>query len=172
MTTKDTPEETKRVYGQWAGNPNGTPEDTTRCIERVWKGRGQIPSQCQRKRRYGKDGLYCKQHDPERVEARRKVQDEKWQAELKTSKEKHRRKAACFNACENISTEALESGVVREMLEALKANIRRLYIYKRAIADRQAWTGDKHGSCHLLEAFDLEIKAQENLVHKAEGRGE
>lgn len=50
----------KRVYGQWAGNERGTPEDTTRCIEEVrpmW-----VSYQCTRKRGHGPNGLYCKQH--------------------------------------------------------------------------------------------------------------
>jgi bacillopeptidase F (M6 metalloprotease family) len=56
----------ERRYGQWAGNEKGTPEDTTRCIEKVYPpsgGGSWIPHQCYRKRGYGKDGLYCKQHN-------------------------------------------------------------------------------------------------------------
>lgn len=50
-------------YGQWAGFPVGHPEDKMRCIEEVFSyGRQFIPHQCQRKRGYGTDGLYCKQH--------------------------------------------------------------------------------------------------------------
>lgn len=52
-----------RRYGQWAGRPNGSPEDVTLCIEEVYPaGRSIIPAQCRRKRGHGKDGLYCKQH--------------------------------------------------------------------------------------------------------------
>lgn len=52
-----------RIYGEWAGNPKGAPEDKTRCIKEVWPTTdGWIPHQCRRKRGYGKDGLYCKQH--------------------------------------------------------------------------------------------------------------
>ena len=52
-----------RRYGQWAGSPNGSPEDVTLCIEEVYPaGRSIIPAQCRRKRGHGKDGLYCKQH--------------------------------------------------------------------------------------------------------------
>ena len=46
----------------WAGNPKGRKEDTKRCIQEVWPTDGWLPYQCQRKRGYGKDGLYCKQH--------------------------------------------------------------------------------------------------------------
>jgi len=51
-----------RRYGSWAGNPNGVPEDSTRCIESVSDQGGFLFHQCLRKRGYGPDGLYCKQH--------------------------------------------------------------------------------------------------------------
>jgi len=51
-----------RRYGRWAGNPKGYPEDPERCIERVLPKGEWISRQCQRKRGYGLDGLYCKQH--------------------------------------------------------------------------------------------------------------
>jgi len=53
----------ERRYGVWNGCPKGNPEDPTHCIEEVWpSGRAWIPYQCSRKRGYGPDGLYCKQH--------------------------------------------------------------------------------------------------------------
>lgn len=52
----------RRVYGQWAGNTRGTPEDTTRCAAEVWPSDGYVPRQCSRKRGHGKDGLFCRQH--------------------------------------------------------------------------------------------------------------
>lgn len=52
--------DTRRVYGQWAGNSKGVLEDQTRCIESVMD--NYIGRQCGRKRGFGKDGLYCKQH--------------------------------------------------------------------------------------------------------------
>lgn len=53
----------KKRYGCWAGNPKGSPEDKTRCIEEIWPSSGGwIPYQCSRKRGHGKKGLYCKQH--------------------------------------------------------------------------------------------------------------
>ena len=48
------------IYGRWAGCPAGTPEDPTRCIEQVWS--NMVGQQCGRRRGYGKDGQYCKQH--------------------------------------------------------------------------------------------------------------
>lgn len=54
---------TKRRYGQWAGDPNGFPEDESRCIVEVYPSGGILfPHQCLRKRGYGSHGLYCKQH--------------------------------------------------------------------------------------------------------------
>lgn len=51
-----------RRYGQWAGDPKGVAEDETRCIQEVWPPDGWIPYQCSRKRGYGPNNLYCKQH--------------------------------------------------------------------------------------------------------------
>ncbi len=57
---------TERRYGQWARNEKGYPEDTTRCIKEVHEqGRGGGFYQCQNKRGYGPDGLYCKKHIPQ-----------------------------------------------------------------------------------------------------------
>ena len=53
----------KRIYGQWTGNPKGIEENISRCVEEVYnRCSGMLSSQCSRKRGYGKDGLYCKQH--------------------------------------------------------------------------------------------------------------
>lgn len=52
----------ERRYDQWAGNPKGQPEDKTRCIEEVVDFTGWHQYQCQRKRGYGPNGEYCKQH--------------------------------------------------------------------------------------------------------------
>ncbi len=51
-----------RRYGEWAGNPDGVPEDTERCIEEVWPQDEWNPRQCGRKRGHGPEGCYCKQH--------------------------------------------------------------------------------------------------------------
>ena len=60
-----------RVYGSWAGNPKGHPEDPERCIEKVYGPEylDMIGHQCTRKRGHGKDGLYCKQHAKIRSDA-------------------------------------------------------------------------------------------------------
>ena len=51
------------VYNKWAGHPQGTRYDSTRCAYEVWdQGRGCMSWQCSRKRGHGPDGLYCKTH--------------------------------------------------------------------------------------------------------------
>jgi len=52
----------KKVYGQWAGNPNGFPEDTAQCVAEVPSYSGWYTVQCSRKRGFGSNGGYCKQH--------------------------------------------------------------------------------------------------------------
>lgn len=51
-----------RIYGRGAGNEQGTPEDTTRCIVSVAQHGGFLYAQCSRKRGHGPESLYCKQH--------------------------------------------------------------------------------------------------------------
>lgn len=69
-------EKGKREYG----NNDKIPEDTTRCIVGIWSGFAH--HQCSRRRGYGKKGLYCKQHDPERIKAKEDAYYKKIQAAL------------------------------------------------------------------------------------------
>lgn len=76
-----------RIYGRWAGNPAGRPEDVRRCIAVVHHGNfSPGGAQCSHKRGQGPDGLYCGTHNPEKVAERRaKAQaeaDAKWDAKL------------------------------------------------------------------------------------------
>lgn len=69
----------KPRYGQWAGRPNGAAPDYTCCCEEVFPaGRGELHHQCRKKRGYGPDAAYCKQHDPDAVKARKAAADEKY----------------------------------------------------------------------------------------------
>ena len=71
-----------RRYNKWAGNPNGTPEDTTCCITSVTpneRGGFAHSHQCNRKRGHGPEGLYCKQHDPAVVAIRQAAATERYQ---------------------------------------------------------------------------------------------
>ena len=52
-----------KAFNSWAGNNKGTPEDRGLCIESVSaNSKGALPHQCNFKRGYGKDKLYCKTH--------------------------------------------------------------------------------------------------------------
>lgn len=53
----------RRVYRTWAGSPEGTPEDVTRCVVSVPDGgRSCLFHQCSNKRGKGPHGLYCGVH--------------------------------------------------------------------------------------------------------------
>lgn len=62
----------KEKYGVWAGLPNGHKPDFAACCEEVSDSSTRWPlyHQCSKKRGYGPDGAYCKQHDPDVVKAR------------------------------------------------------------------------------------------------------
>lgn len=65
MSAPDKDKNGIRHYGEWAGNPKGHKENPENCIEEIWPtGRwgATCRYQCNRKRGYGPDGLYCKQH--------------------------------------------------------------------------------------------------------------
>lgn len=64
-----------RVYGAWAGDPRGTLEDVTCCVEGVMPAGGApTEHQCYRRRGHGPGGLWCKQHDPLAVEKKLAVE--------------------------------------------------------------------------------------------------
>jgi hypothetical protein len=50
-------------YGCWAGYPKGHKQNETKCVKEISCGqRSCLFTQCSRKRGYGHNGLYCKQH--------------------------------------------------------------------------------------------------------------
>ena len=49
-------------YGAWAGFPKGRQEDKQRCVAEVQDRTGWHFYQCSRKRGFGPDGEWCKQH--------------------------------------------------------------------------------------------------------------
>ncbi len=98
-----------------------TQTDTqAQCSERVFHQMGFSGSwdQCARK---AKIGAYCTQHDPVRVKARRQASTDLYNAEAAERREIHRRRLAEANACKGLNTEALEQGVVAELLTALES---------------------------------------------------
>ncbi len=59
-----------RIFQKWAGNPEGVPEDKTRCAQYIW-GDDSTPGgrQCFFRRGHGPDGEWCKLH-AKRIERR------------------------------------------------------------------------------------------------------
>lgn len=71
----------KASYGAWAGRPDGTPPDPSGCAKEVREsGRWPKFSQCGRKRGYGPEGAFCKQHDPEAMAKRKAASKAKGEA--------------------------------------------------------------------------------------------
>ena len=68
-----------RRYDQWTGRPEGIPEDPTRCVASVMDETGWHSYQCKRKRGYGPNGEYCKQH-AKRIERINQIRDGKTDA--------------------------------------------------------------------------------------------
>ncbi len=96
-------------------------EHTPQCREFVWPRGSFHKTKCSRKGVVERDGkLYCKQHDPLAIAAKRQAENEKFEMKYAANKEKTRRQRAIINACEGIPTEALEAGVVAELLEVLE----------------------------------------------------
>lgn len=123
---------TPRVYGQWAGNPKGQAEDVTHCIKEVWEpGRGFRSYQCQRKRGFGPDGLYCKQHDPEAVKKRQKASDRRY-------KEGLARRQQPFEELGKLRAESAEN---KRKLEAFDAMLEALRWCMENLPDGVAWGG-------------------------------
>lgn len=70
------------TYRNNYGTFRHVPPDTTRCCELVSDSNGWRYHQCSRKRGYGPEKAYCKQHDPEAVKARREASDAKYNAQI------------------------------------------------------------------------------------------
>lgn len=112
----------ERRYGQWAGNPRGQAEDTSRCIESVYPNtRGGHEHQCQRKRGYGPDGLYCKIHDPAAVKQRQKESERKYQMEWERSYAIPRLKDAVVDAVRRMRNGEDMEGYAQAVADAVAA---------------------------------------------------
>ncbi len=98
------------MYGVESLNP-GLPEDKTRCVKEVQVYSGNWPSyhQCHFKRGHGKDGLYCKKHDPEAVKKRKQARSDKWEKNHAAK----RREWQCVAALEGIRNPAAVKRVIR-----------------------------------------------------------
>lgn len=76
---------------------------------------------CSRKAKVQRDGKgYCTQHDPVAIAQRRKERDERFNKEWAAKDKQNRYQTAAIRACREagLSVEALESNVVKDLLEA------------------------------------------------------
>lgn len=75
---KDVSEYPRKVYGAWGGNPEGVPYNKERCAYSVIEPRG-VAHQCQRK---ASVGIWCKQHHPDSIQARKEKTVAKYEREM------------------------------------------------------------------------------------------
>ena len=99
-----------RTYGTFGRK---IPEIKTRCVASVASNRnmGFISHQCRKKRGYGKEGLYCKQHDPERIAEKQRKKDEAYKKKWDKEEEQHCRIRLMAEYFDGISTEEIEKMV-------------------------------------------------------------
>lgn len=77
----------KERYGDWAGNPSGHKPDFARCADEVWPNdRFPISHQCNRKRGFGPEQAFCKQHDPEAKKERERKACENYEKGIRRQK--------------------------------------------------------------------------------------
>lgn len=94
----------KKRYGAWAGLPAGHKPDFTLCCVEVVDNSTRWPHyhQCSKKRGYGPDSAYCKQHDPDVVKARNAANSAR--ANAKWNKERYQTHGRTFfNALQKIA---------------------------------------------------------------------
>lgn len=90
--------------------------DPAKCCKGVWSGgRASMQSQCSRKPGFGPDGLYCKQHDPEAVERRRKAASDKYEREAAA----WMRPYTCAQACAGMADPEKEVAALKACAVAL-----------------------------------------------------
>lgn len=121
-----------RYYGSWrAGGRNGVPENVTKCIEEVSDHDSRWPHyyQCKNKRGHGKNGLYCKRHDPDEVSRRDNHKRRKWDAASAVDSARHARAVAM---------DALATAVLMERRETLPETTRHMADKARAADERLA----------------------------------
>lgn len=115
------------------GRNGGLAEDPSRCVFAVWPNdRWPMPHQCNRKRGFGPDGLYCRQHDPAEIIRRRAESDARARADMEHAVKLRTGRARAEKA-ENLLLRIVdrcelypESWRTDEKLEALIAEARTL----------------------------------------------
>lgn len=113
----------KTKYGIWAGNPRGQPANYEHCCANLRDKYQPGGYQCTRKRGFGPDEAYCKQHDPEAVKSRaiaaQEKSDRQWRARrIELAGQRFfsvlKQIADGHNDPRSIATEAIESYLPKE----------------------------------------------------------
>lgn len=89
------------------------------CADVRWATGVWGSTSCSRKGTICRNGKwYCKQHDPEAVEARAKASKDKSDAMWKAEREQVARRKAEQLACDGVPTDQLRPGLMAKLLEA------------------------------------------------------
>jgi len=114
-------------YGAWTGNPKGTPGNHELCSESVSPSTGWNSYQCSRKGIIEENGeLWCKQHAPANVKAKREKVRAEWKAksEARIANQPANVRRAAIEECLAV-VEAIETGSVtagnRTCADAIRA---------------------------------------------------
>ncbi len=104
------------------------PKEKHKCVGKMRKTHGIGWNQCFNYAKVERDGKwYCGIHDPIAWAKRRADRDAMWEAEQKMKRDADsaisRRRVAERKACSSFSTEALESGAIKELVEAVDGAI-------------------------------------------------
>ncbi len=133
----------KRIYGAWAGDPAGTPEDTARCIEEVMgSGRDMHSYQCGKKRGHGEGGLYCRIHDPEYVKAKLQARQDVWDKETAESTAKYKLEFTAVKACKEINPDNPQA-VAERIVKAVNSYDAMKEALQAIKEPAGAWSNDK-----------------------------
>jgi len=86
-------------------------EDENNCINEIWETGGWGQYQCSRKRGHGPDGLYCKQHDPDRIKIKQEAEDKEYERRRKVKEDANTRRLLEREFCEPFTDNELSAGI-------------------------------------------------------------
>ena len=104
---------------RWYGRDHNHRENEANCIEEIWGDKGWTQHQCSRRRGHGSDGLYCKQHDPDRIKKKREAENKEYELKQAARMRNENRRKLERDFCKPFTSAELEAGInAREELEA------------------------------------------------------
>tara|TARA_Y100000310_G_scaffold288644_1_gene314450 strand:+ start:49 stop:798 length:750 start_codon:yes stop_codon:yes gene_type:complete len=133
--------------------------DAKSCARRVYGGTHSWGGDsCQRNATKNEDSKWwCYQHAPSAIAKQREKAHARYEAESQARREQYRRQTAERDACKNISTEALEAGVMKEWQGVLYFYLQpatRLTVEELALAIEE-WPDVERTNLHLETARSL-----------------